>query len=569
MYNFKVVRDNNTLIIYSNTTWECSSYGNIWLDKTNGIGNDVITMSVPYGMDGAYANICFTYGDERCEYPVVSIYLSGGCYLLTEPMYNNKKQLSITYSDSDDGINIKVFSNREWYISRSEGMEAYYVNDYDLIIIPSKNSCITKATLACECENIEITLLNEDGGTDSEEIISVETKNIVTGITVETSRREEDIFDCNGGTFGATGYTLSDVYSSITTSHKFTDCCGNEYDNGTTINVIKSNVPSKNEFYRVNDKFNYVSCCNGNYEYTRAIPFYYEGFQKVVKFKQVCNDCSSDPQCQTIECVICGPSELNCSGTAKYNVSTAGCEEPIECVICGPSELNCSGTAKYNVSTTGCEEPPTPPPTPTKPKVILTLSNSTTVEISCDDNELTYDDMTSVVTASEVIKAEIKDCVTEIGGHCFDYERGFTNITGVTIPTTVTRTGRFMFYKTTSIKSIILPNSITKIAEGTFWGSGLTAITIPNSVTKIDSYAFKECSNLKTVTIGTGCTGIGVSFGDCTSLTSITCLATTPPFLSSAAFDNTNNCPIYVPAESIGEYEFEWAIYRSRLRTIS
>ena len=43
----------------------------------------------------------------------------------------------------------------------------------------------------------------------------------------------------------------------------------------------------------------------------------------------------------------------------------------------------------------------------------------------------------------------------------------------------------------------IIPNSVTKIGDGTFCGcESLQSVTIPNSVTKIGNGAFNECTHL-------------------------------------------------------------------------
>ena len=49
--------------------------------------------------------------------------------------------------------------------------------------------------------------------------------------------------------------------------------------------------------------------------------------------------------------------------------------------------------------------------------------------------------------------------------------------------------------------SVIIPNSVTIIEEGTFAGNQLTGITIPNNVTTIDASAFKK-NPLTHITIG-------------------------------------------------------------------
>jgi hypothetical protein len=60
------------------------------------------------------------------------------------------------------------------------------------------------------------------------------------------------------------------------------------------------------------------------------------------------------------------------------------------------------------------------------------------------------------------------------------------------------------------------------------------------------------------------------AFYGCSSLTSITCEATTPPTLKWSVFDDTNDCPIYVPADSVDTYKAaeNWSEYAKRIQAI-
>ena len=123
------------------------------------------------------------------------------------------------------------------------------------------------------------------------------------------------------------------------------------------------------------------------------------------------------------------------------------------------------------------------------------------------------------------------------------------------------------------ITTFNIPSGTTKIGASAFERcSGLTSVTIPNSVTEIDRYAFNQCSRLTSVTIGNSVTSIGnYAFSYCQALTSVTIQATTPPTLGgSDAFTNTNNCPIYVPSESVDAYKTatNWSSYASRIQAI-
>ena len=82
----------------------------------------------------------------------------------------------------------------------------------------------------------------------------------------------------------------------------------------------------------------------------------------------------------------------------------------------------------------------------------------------------------------------------------------------------------YHYYIPTSLKTVILSNSVTSIGWNTFDGcSGLTSVTIGNSVTSIGRDAFSYCSSLTSVTIGNSVTYIGDwAFRGCSGLKSIT-----------------------------------------------
>ncbi len=117
----------------------------------------------------------------------------------------------------------------------------------------------------------------------------------------------------------------------------------------------------------------------------------------------------------------------------------------------------------------------------------------------------------------------------------------------ITIPNSVTKIGNWAFWQCAWLRSVTIPNSVTKIGDRTFEQCpSLTSIIIPNSVTEICETAFMDCTGLASITIPNSVTKIGKQvFKGCTSLTSIT-IPNTVTFIGEDAFDGTqwyNNQP--------------------------
>ena len=106
------------------------------------------------------------------------------------------------------------------------------------------------------------------------------------------------------------------------------------------------------------------------------------------------------------------------------------------------------------------------------------------------------------------------------------YDNAFlsdTNITSITIPSTVTSIGKNAFSACASLISITIPDSVTSIGNNAFSVClSLTSVTIPDSVTSIEDGVFGNCSGLTSITIPDSVTSIGYrALSGCSGLTSI------------------------------------------------
>jgi len=115
----------------------------------------------------------------------------------------------------------------------------------------------------------------------------------------------------------------------------------------------------------------------------------------------------------------------------------------------------------------------------------------------------------------------IGSSVTSIGANAF---QTCSALTSITIPNSVTSIGDNVFSVCTALTSVTIGNSVTSISAAAFSScSVLTSVIIPNSVTSIGTNAFNECYALTSITIPNSVTSIGITaFTSCTALTSVT-----------------------------------------------
>ena len=79
-------------------------------------------------------------------------------------------------------------------------------------------------------------------------------------------------------------------------------------------------------------------------------------------------------------------------------------------------------------------------------------------------------------------------------------------------------------FQYTSIKSLVIPESILELGESVFYNCGeLKSLKLPKTLKVIPNYIFSNCGKLKTVEIPSGVEEIGLSaFAMCTDIISIT-----------------------------------------------
>lgn len=137
---------------------------------------------------------------------------------------------------------------------------------------------------------------------------------------------------------------------------------------------------------------------------------------------------------------------------------------------------------------------------------------------------------------------------------------GLSNITEITIPSSVKRIGYAAFQMCSGITNLNLSEGLEEIGKYSFSScSGIQELYIPNSVDVIDDGAFMMCSAIDTLSIGNNVRVIGRSaFDMCTSLTKIV-IPNSVYVIGEGAFWKNSSLKTLVIGEkvaSIGETAF-------------
>lgn len=169
------------------------------------------------------------------------------------------------------------------------------------------------------------------------------------------------------------------------------------------------------------------------------------------------------------------------------------------------------------------------------PKNLVTIGNS-----AFGGNLSGSSDGCSALTTVDTSRCER---LATIGAGAFN---GCVNLTGITIPNTVTRINQSTFKNCRSMTYCNMSSALTSIGTSAFEGCySLSAITIPSGVTRLGgesgadgNTAFYNCSGLTSVTLSSGLTSIGYStFRNCSGLTSIN-IPSTVDYIGNYSFVN-------------------------------
>ena len=112
-----------------------------------------------------------------------------------------------------------------------------------------------------------------------------------------------------------------------------------------------------------------------------------------------------------------------------------------------------------------------------------------------------------------------------------------TSLKNIIIPESVAVIGSGCFYLCESLVSINIPKGVTKIGAKTFQGTSLVNVELPAGITYVGDYAFAYCQNLKKVVLPSTLKNIhNYAFSDCRAIETIRIYAETPPTMGTNAF---------------------------------
>lgn len=113
--------------------------------------------------------------------------------------------------------------------------------------------------------------------------------------------------------------------------------------------------------------------------------------------------------------------------------------------------------------------------------------------------------------------AKIPNSVTSIGNGAF---QNCNNLSDITLGKGLTELENNVFHSCTGLKSITIPNNITKMGSSFSGCTGLTYVEIPNGVVSLSS-TFSDCKNLENIIIPDSVTTLSGTFSGCTGLNNI------------------------------------------------
>lgn len=136
------------------------------------------------------------------------------------------------------------------------------------------------------------------------------------------------------------------------------------------------------------------------------------------------------------------------------------------------------------------------------------------------------------------------------------FARCSMNLNNLVLPEGLTQIGWNAFGSNTITGTVEVPDGISMV-EGGWENTDIQKLIIGDNALYVDEGSFRNCQRLEYVHLGKNIEFIGGgAFANCGSLSTIVCMAETPPAISQSAFDGIyfDKCILQVPEKAIKSY---------------
>lgn len=169
---------------------------------------------------------------------------------------------------------------------------------------------------------------------------------------------------------------------------------------------------------------------------------------------------------------------------------------------------------------------------------------------------------------SSLLKITLPESIEKINAYVF---QNCTSLEKINIPKTIKLIGNFAFENVPAEFVINLPNATT-INKYIFQRSGCVAVQNLGQLSLFNDGVFRYCAKLRYAILPASfTTAYAYLFNGCSALEAVVCKAVTPPTIGTGCFYLSNDCPVYVPDESVESYKTatKWSDIATRIKAIS
>ena len=117
------------------------------------------------------------------------------------------------------------------------------------------------------------------------------------------------------------------------------------------------------------------------------------------------------------------------------------------------------------------------------------------------------------------------------------------------------------------------PNLTGSIPSNAFRGTKLTKVLNLGSITSISSYVFATCNSMTEIHLpatltSTATASVGTSNSSTTAMLTVYSYNTTPPIYGRECFRAAKVSAVYVPSESVSDYQTKWSALSSKIQAM-